>query len=100
MKKNDNGSGFVYSTNPGFFSPGEQDLRIHLDRKGGGKMISRISGFKGSAEKIEELCKLLKQKCAVGGACKEAEIILQGDHREKLMKLLEGMGYGVKKSGG
>src|ERR1035438_8513326 len=93
-------SGFVYSTNPEFLSPEEQDLRIHLDRKGGGKTVSRITGFRGSDDKLSELCKLLKQKCAVGGTSKDGEIILQGDHRDRLMNLLTGMGYKAKKSGG
>ncbi len=97
--KNDS-SGFVYSTNAAFFSPGQQNLKIHLDRKGGGKMVTRITDFKGTNDSLEQLCKLLKQKCAVGGSVKEGEIILQGDHRDKLLVLLAAAGYPAKKSGG
>ena|SRR5579872_605393 len=111
-KKNDK-DGMVYSTNPGFSSfnedegteqealqPSEQSLRIHLDRMGGGKFVSRITGFVGSEEEIEKLGKELKQKCGVGGTVKNNEILIQGDHRDKLLLLLTKAGYQAKKAGG
>jgi len=100
QKNKNNNSGFVYSTNPEFFIPGEQNLRVHLDRKAGGKMVTRITDFKGTPDSLEKLGKLLKQKCASGGAVKDGEIILQGDHRDKILSILASEGYRAKKSGG
>jgi translation initiation factor 1 len=99
-QNNKDQSGLVYSTNPNFFSPGQQKLKIHLDRKGSGKMVTRITDFIGNEDALEQLGKMLKQKCAVGGSVKNGEIVLQGDHRDKILKLLADAGYSAKKSGG
>jgi translation initiation factor 1 len=102
----------VYSTNPNFkfeeeneteaesVKPSLEQLKIYLDRLGGGKLLSRVTGFTGKTGDIETLGKLLKQKCGVGGTVKEREILIQGDHREKIILLLQKEGYKIKKAGG
>lgn len=110
--KRDNEDGLVYSTNNNLqfnnfedaaeesLSAGEQNLRIHLDRLGGGKLLTRISGFVGSDDEIEKLGKELKQKCGVGGNVKDGNVLIQGDHRDKVLQLLLKAGYRAKKAGG
>ena len=114
-KKNKNRqSGIVYSTNPDFeFSSDnsedtsdipaqEQNLKVFLDRKQrAGKEVTLVSGFQGSEETLKDLGKFLKSKCGVGGTVKDGEIILQGNHRDKVLQLLIEKGYkNTKKSGG
>ena len=111
MKKRPTG-GMVYSTNPnqntsGFgdrepstLPPPQQDLRIHLDRLKGNKEVTRIVGFVGKTDDLTDLGKLLKSKCGVGGNTKEGVILLQGDHRDKVLKLLAEAVYKAKKAGG
>jgi len=111
-KKDKSRKNVVYSTNPDFnyesdaqdevetLAPAQQQLKIYLDRIGGGKLISRVSGFIGKIDDLEALGKLLKQKCGVGGTVKEGEILIQGDHREKLLNLLTQNNYKAKKAGG
>jgi len=72
----------------------QQKLRLNMERAGrGGKTVTLIKGFVGTSPDLEALCKLLKQKCGVGGAVKEGEIIIQGDHRQRLIELLKKEGY-------
>lgn len=109
-KLNDFG-GLVYSTNPDFNlnqdeeetatpSPGAQQLKIWLERKGGGKVVTVIRGFIGKEQEIEDLARMLKSKCGVGGGAKDGEILIQGDHRDKILNLLTQSGYKAKKAGG
>lgn len=105
--------GVVYSTNPNFqyqvkpqadaatIPPNQQDLRVSLDKKHrAGKAVTLISGFIGKEADLEKLGKELKSKCGVGGTVKDREILIQGDHRDRIVTLLQNAGYKVKKSGG
>jgi translation initiation factor 1 len=104
--------GIMYSTDPSFTYPQEeaaeesiannqQDLRVMLDRKNrGGKAVTLVTGFVGPEEDLEKLTKTLKTKCGVGGACKDGEILIQGDFRDKVLALLQKEGFKVKKAGG
>ncbi|CEA16278.1 MAG TPA: translation initiation factor [Fermentimonas caenicola] len=96
----------VYSTNPDYHynKEGEeisetlpkekQLLRISLDKRNrNGKSVTLITGFSGNEEDLKELGKLLKTKCGVGGSAKDGEIIIQGDHREKVLDILQKEGY-------
>ena len=47
-----------------------------------------------------ELAATLKQRCGTGGTVKDGRIEIQGDQRERLAAVLEGMGYRVKRVGG
>ena len=102
----------VYSTDPDFeyttaeaaepetLAPAQQDLRVWLDRKHrGGKVATLVRGFVGRDDDLQALARMLKTRCGVGGAAKEGEIIIQGDHRDRVVELLIGSGYRCKKAG-
>lgn len=107
--KNKNRIGVVYSTNPDFkyteqpneehdtLSNAQQKLRITLDNKmRKGKTVTLISGFIGKPEDLETLCKTLKTKCGTGGSCKDGQILIQGNLRERVMDILTSEGYRAK----
>ena len=98
--------GFVYSTDPSFQFESEEEqsadtlpakqqkLRIRLDTKQrGGKAVTLIEGFIGKEEDLEDLGKKLKNYCGTGGSAKDAEIIIQGDQREKVLQWFQKNGY-------
>ena len=102
-KKNLN---IVYSTNPDYHYEQDENteedtianekqlLRIKLDtKKRRGKAVTLITGFVGTEEDLNELGKMLKVKCGVGGSVKDYEIIVQGDVRDKVLTILQKEGY-------
>lgn len=114
-QKKTNRTGVVYSTNPNYnytygeegeedgpIPPEGQRLRIFLDKKKRkGKEVTLVTGFEGSEEELKALGKMLKSKCGVGGSVKDGEILIQGNHRDRVLQLLLDAGYkGSKKSGG
>ena len=105
--------GMVYSTNPDFkyttaeeaepttLAPEKQNLRVWLDSKHrGGKTVTLVKNFVGTDADLQELGRMLKSKCGVGGSAKDGEIIIQGDHRDRVVELLIKAGYRCKKAGG
>ncbi|MBQ9462510.1 MAG: translation initiation factor [Bacteroidales bacterium] len=102
--------GVVYSTNPDFKytqestpeaetpPPSKQRLIVRIDRRQrAGKQVTLVDGFIGSSDDLAALAKTLKTKCGVGGTAKEGEITVQGDLRDKVVALLQGMGYNAKR---
>ena len=80
--------------------PEHQNLRLHLQRLPGNRITTIVKGFKGSESMYQELSKYLKKTCGVGGSIKKENILIQGNHRDKIMKLLIERGFKVKVSGG
>ena len=108
------GSRLVYSTDPEpepiqspqelprnpaapFAIQGAQPVRVRLERKGRkGKTVSIVTGVKSPDVGRRALLKHLKGKLGCGGAVKGAEIEIQGDQRERLVVLLNELGYRAK----
>ncbi len=112
-KKNKNIQGIVYSTASDFsydyeqaaeaetLPPQQQNLKVLIDRKNrGGKEATLVTGFIGTDANLQALGKLLKSKCGVGGSAKDGEIIVQGNHADKVLQLLQQQGYKAKRAGG
>ena len=104
--------GVVFSTNPDFqcetdkdeeattLAPEKQNLKVWLDRLKGGRVATVVRGFVGSDDDLAALGKKLKKSCGVGGTTKDGEIIIQGDHRDRVVELLTKAGYRSKRAGG
>jgi len=95
----------VYSTDPNFkieeeqdaqvtLPPAEQSLRVILETKHrAGKTVTIVYGFVGTEDDLQLIGKALKNHCGTGGAVKDGEIIIQGDHRQKVFQYLKQKGY-------
>ena len=112
-KKKPDNKGFVFSTDPNFrfddeereeqetLPPAQQNLRVKLETKHrAGKTVTLVDGFVGTDEDAEKLGKQLKNQCGTGGSVKDGEIIVQGDHREKVLQFLLKNGYIKTKKAG
>jgi translation initiation factor 1 len=65
-----------------------------------GKPTTILEGYTGNAEDFKALAKELKTRLSVGGSFKQDKIIIQGDYRDKIMDILKGKGFKVKRVGG
>jgi translation initiation factor 1 len=105
--------GIVYSTSSDFgysyqqeepastLPSQQQNLKVLLDKSmRAGKQVTLVTGFVGKTGDLEVLGKFLKTKCGVGGSVKDGEIIIQGDHRDKIVQILTKEGYKAKRVGG
>lgn len=77
--------------------PQQQNVRVHLDRKRrAGKTVTVVSGLQLSAESLAKLAQQLKKRCGSGGTARDAEIEIQGDHRETIVSELTKLGFKVR----
>ena len=65
-----------------------------------GKPITILEGYTGATEDFKILAKEIKTTLSVGGSFKDDKIIIQGDYRDKIMKMLKDKGFNVKRVGG
>ena len=65
-----------------------------------GKPVTLIEGFEGTEEELKQISKKIKTTLGIGGSEKDGIIVIQGDNRDKIMKILQDMGYKTKRVGG
>ncbi|RFC55265.1 translation initiation factor [Brumimicrobium aurantiacum] len=112
-KKSKKRERIVYSTNPDFgyddeeiteeetLPNNQQLLYVSIDRKKRkGKDVTLVEGFVGTEDDLKDLGKMLKSSCGVGGTVKDGEILIQGNHRDKVIEILNSKDYKTKRKGG
>ncbi len=89
------------TSSPAIRNPNKQGIRIHRESKGrGGKCVSIIDGLPLDGKGMKTVLKKLKGQLGTGGTVKGNRIEIQGDHREKLLLLLEKEGHKARLAGG
>jgi translation initiation factor 1 len=73
-----------------------QTVKISTDSRRYGKIVTVVEGIDSNDIDIDDLAKKLKTKCAAGGTAKDGRIELQGDHKKKVQKTLEEMGFNTE----
>ncbi|MBD5249877.1 MAG: translation initiation factor [Barnesiella sp.] len=72
-------------------------ILVSYERKGrGGKQATILSGFTCDDDELRDVAARLKQRLATGGSARGGEILIQGDCRDRVGKLLIQLGYKVK----
>ena len=71
----------------------QQRIRIRRETRKFGKAATIIDGMDDKNANLQDLAQKLKTYCACGGTSKNGEIILQGDHRDRVKEFLIKIGY-------
>lgn len=76
----------------GDISKGEQKITVKIDSRSFGKEVTVVEGL-GDEVNLDDLSSKLKTKLACGGTAKNGKIELQGDHKRRIMDVLEEEGF-------
>ncbi len=71
----------------------QQRIRIYTEKRRYGKIVTVVEGIDTGDINVDELAKELKTRCASGGTVKNGTIELQGDHKKKVLQVLQKMGF-------
>lgn len=76
----------------------KRSVTLFFERKGrGGKPVTSLADFEGiDDDGIETLASELKRSLGTGGSARGGEILIQGDRREQLRRLLTDKKWRVK----
>jgi translation initiation factor 1 len=76
--------------------PDKQLLKVRLDKRKRGKLVTVISGFTCAAVQLQQTLSHLQSQCGAGGSIDEQNIELQGDHTARVPNLLTARGYRIQ----
>jgi translation initiation factor 1 len=71
----------------------QQRIRIRLETRKFGRPSTIVDGIEDRNSNLANIAQKLKSFCACGGTSKNGQIMLQGDHRERVREFLIKMGY-------
>jgi translation initiation factor 1 len=71
----------------------QQRIRVRLETRKFGKPTTVVDGLDDKNADLPKIAQKLKGYCACGGTAKNGQIMLQGDHRERVRQFLIGLGY-------
>ena len=74
-------------------SKDQQRIRVRLERRKWNKPVTVIEGLESKSVDLGRIAKQLKSFCACGGTAKNNQILLQGDHRDKITDKLTSLGF-------
>jgi translation initiation factor 1 len=78
--------------------PARGPVKVWLDAKSRrGKAMTRVSGIQHNPQKLDEIAKTLKVLCGAGGTVEGRDVLIQGDHRDRVVARLMQMGIAAKK---
>lgn len=79
--------------------PSDQHPRVRREKRRG-KWNTVVGGLAGETADLKALLKTLQAGLGAGGGVSDGELVIQGDHRDKVVAKLLDLGYQAKASGG
>ncbi len=76
-------------------APEKQTARLRIEKRKGGRVVTVVSGLLASANDFADLLSKLKKHCGAGGSFNGDVLEVQGDHLQRVERLLVDMGYRV-----
>ena len=73
-----------------------QTIRVSTEKKKFGKVYTTVEGIDEKEIDTKNIIKNLKSSLACGGTIKDGVIELQGDHKQKVRKILVEMGFALE----
>lgn len=77
----------------GEISKEQQRIRVRIETRKWRREMTIVEGINDKDTDLGRLSQKLKAFCACGGTAKNNQIMLQGDHRERVRSYLIRMGY-------
>ena len=71
----------------------QQLVKVRMETRKWGKPTTVIEGIDSKSVDLNDLAGKLKSYCACGGTAKDNQILLQGDHRNKVSRILVEYGF-------
>jgi translation initiation factor 1 len=71
----------------------QQRIRIRLETRKFGRPTTIVDGIDDKNSNLQDIAHKLKAYCACGGTSKNGQIMLQGDHRDRIREFLIKIGY-------
>ncbi len=75
--------------------PSQQTARLAMEKRKKGKLVTVVRGLSEDGNDLPELLTQLKSACGAGGTLKESNLEIQGNHLDRIRKLLGTIGYRV-----
>ncbi len=80
--------------------PKDQPVRVRREKRRKGKIVTVVKGLDPTASDLGAILRQLKSACAAGGTAADGILEIQGDHANRVVAILDGLGYPAKRSGG
>ncbi len=84
------------SAPPSVIPPNKQVAKLAVEKRKKGKVVTVVRGLSAGANDLPALLALLKNACGAGGTLDGDSLEIQGEHLERLRKLLGEFGYKVR----
>jgi len=77
----------------GTISKEQQRIRVYRETRKWRRPVTVIEGVDEKSFDLVQITQQLKTFCACGGTTKDRQIILQGDHRDSIVRMLAKLGF-------